>query len=487
MKNSISIITIVATLILCLPVSVTARSSHPDLSVNTDMVKNLNVELEGDILLVSADISLAAIPSGQNREVWLQPVVSSGDSSTLLPVVAVAGHNRYYQALRHHTINAESIKWMERDSKNQIVNYRTQIPFADWMEGAELSLNVTLKGCCGQASNTVCLSLAQLNFAPEVFEPVFCWITPVEEPVKTREIRGQAFIDFKVSSTEIIPDYRSNAQELKKIRASIDSVRGARDVTIRSVELHGNASPEGSYEVNEKLAEGRTVALKEYLDSRYDFNKGVISAEWTAENWDGLRKWLESCTLPSAKAIIQIIDSPLSPDVREQEIKSRYPKDYAVMREEIYPALRNCDYRIEYIIRSYTQAEEIISVAMTHPQNLSLAELFKGAWSQGLGSDTFNKLVVLAATMYPDSEAANINAANVAMTVGDFTSARNYLNKAGESGEAMHAMGLLEAITGNYSSARSLFEQASALGITESLSAISQLDNLENKIININQ
>lgn len=479
MKNSHNIIAIVATLILLWPVSVAARSSRLVSAVNPEMVKNLNVTLEGDILSVSADISLSAMPSGQNREIWLQPIVSAGNMSAQLPVVAVAGHNRYYQGLRHRTVNPTSITWIERKSKDQLINYQAQIPFADWMEGAELSLNVTDKGCCGHPSEDASLFLTTLNFAPGVFEPVFCWITPVEEPVKTREIRGQAYIDFPVSSTEIIPDYRSNAKELKKIRASIDSVRDARDVTIRSVELHGNASPDGSYELNEKLAEGRTLALKAYLDSQYNFDKGVITAQWTAEDWDGLKKWLETSTLPSAKAILAIIDGPWTPDAREWKIKSEYPDDYAIMREEIYPALRSCDYRIEYMIRSYTQADEIISVAMTHPQNLSLAELFKGAWSQGIGSDTFNKLILLAATMYPDSEVANINAANVAMTIGDYVSARNYLSKGGSAGEALHARGVLEAISGNYASARDLFQQASALGIAEAVSAIDQLNNLE--------
>ena len=61
------------------------------------LVSKLVVERSQNILFVKADLSTAQLPAGTNREVWMQPVLSAGDSSVVLPAVAVAGRNRFYQ------------------------------------------------------------------------------------------------------------------------------------------------------------------------------------------------------------------------------------------------------------------------------------------------------------------------------------------------------------------------------------------------------
>lgn len=444
------------------------------------MVSAIKVERNKGILNVTADISLADQPAGINREIWLQPILTSGDSVLNLPVVAVAGKYRYLHGLRHETYLAPGLTWTERKSRNHTVSYSAQVPYASWMNGAEFSLNVITKGCCGVQEQQSLLPLAQIGFVREVFHPVFNWIAP-EEEVKVRELRGQAFIDFPVSKTDILPDYRSNAVELAKIRATIDSVRTDADVTIRSLSIHGYASPEGFYSLNEKLAKGRTEALKRYVDNLYHFAPGIISTEWTGEDWEGLRKWLEASTLPDASAIIAVIDDPsLSADAREWRIKSGFPAAYALLRENVYPSLRHSDYRIEYTVRAFTQIDEIISIAQVRPQNLSLAELFKGAKSQPEGSKLYNDLFETAATVYPDSEIANLNAANIAMQRGDLDSAARYLAKAGDTPQAIYARGNLEALRGNYDAAATLFQQAARLKVADAPAALAQVNKLKN-------
>lgn len=448
--------------------------------VAAEMVSGVKVERTKSLLDVSADISLAGQPAGINREIWLQPVLTSGDSVLNLPAVAVAGKYRYLHGLRHETYRTPGLTWVERKTRDQSVSYSAQVPYAKWMNGAELSINVTTKGCCGVQEQQSLVPVAKVDFPRAIFQPVFNWITP-EEEIKTRELRGQAFIDFPVSKTDILPDYRSNSIELAKIRATIDSVRTDADVTIQSLSIHGYASPEGSYALNEKLAKGRTEALKRYVDNLYHFAPGIISTQWTAEDWDGLRKWLETSTMPDASAILAIVDdSSLAPDVREWRIRSKFPKAYALLKENVYPSLRHSDYRIEYTIRAFTQADEIIRIAQTRPQNLSLAEFFNGARSQPEGSKLYNELFETAATMYPENEIANLNAANAAMQRGDLASAEKYLAKAGDTPQATYARANFEALRGNYEAAATLFQQAARLKVADAPAALNQINKLIN-------
>ena len=79
------------------------------------------------------------------------------------------------------------------------------------------------------------------------------YVSPTKEIVKTRNVSGEAFIDFPVGKSQILPDFRRNPAELAEIRRTIDEVRNDRDITITSLSFEGYASPEGPYATNERL------------------------------------------------------------------------------------------------------------------------------------------------------------------------------------------------------------------------------------------
>lgn len=479
MKKSIIIMACAA--IMMPAVARTSRQADVDITdaAARAIVENLRVERSQNLLFVSADISLASMPDGINREVWLLPVLSAGDSVAQLPEVAVAGRTRYMLGLRQGIDKSEGLTWMRREDRAQTVAYTAQIPYRPWMDGSQLSLTVSNRGCCGDDLGDSDLLLSTVSFAPEVFHPTFVWVTPASEVVKNREIHGKAFIDFPVSKTDIVDDYRNNGVELAKIRATIDSVRDDRDVTIRSLSIHGFASPEGSYALNDRLAKGRTASLKAYVERLYSFAPGLIRTEWTAEDWAGLRAWLENSSMPAAQQIIAVIDGPLQPDAREWKIKKEFPQEYAALKADVYPSLRHSDYSIEYTVRPFTDPAEILRVARTRPQHLSLSEFFIGAQGMEPGSDGYMDLFETAARMYPESEVANLNAANAALQQGALDTAERYLDKAGDSTEAIYARAVLAALRGDYTTARPLFETAAKLKVADAPAALQQLDELE--------
>jgi outer membrane protein OmpA-like peptidoglycan-associated protein len=112
---------------------------------------------------------------------------------------------------------------------------------------------------------------------------------PNAEVVKSREIKGSAFIDFPVNQVVIYPDYRSNSAELEKIMATINSVREDKDVSITSLSIKGFASPEGTYQHNTYLAKERTAALMNYVQNLYHFAPSIVKTNYEPEDWMGLR------------------------------------------------------------------------------------------------------------------------------------------------------------------------------------------------------
>ena len=441
---------------------------------------NLAVERSENYLFVKTDINIDSVSRGTNRELWIEPVVVGNGREFKLPVVVMAGRNRFFQAERHDLAVKENLTLLRDNYKDKVYTYTASVPYESWMQGADLNLVLELRGCCSDSIDRQEIILTRVNTEPPVenFFPAYNWITPQAEAVKTRELRGQAYIDFPVNKTVIYPEYRRNTVELAKIRATIDSVHKDPDITITALSIKGYASPEGPWNNNVRLAKGRTAALKDYVEQLYSFKPGFITTSYDPEDWGGLRTYVENSAITNREGILSIIDSSLEPDAKDAKIKSTYPQQYAFLLAEVYPALRHSDYRIEYNIRSYTDVNEILTLVKTRPQNLSLQEFFLAAQSVEPGTPIYNDIFETAVRMYPDSEVANLNAANVAMAREDYAKAERYITKAGDTPEAIYSGGILAALRGDYAKARELFQAAARLKVADAPAALQQLDEM---------
>ena len=78
-----------------------------------------------------------------------------------------------------------------------------------------------------------------------------------------------------------------------------------------------------------------------------------------------------------------------APDARERRLKSRFPQQYRILLNEVYPALRHSDYEVEYVVRPFS-LEEARVILTENPRLLSLHELYMIANSYEPGSDEFN-------------------------------------------------------------------------------------------------
>lgn len=348
------------------------------------------------------------------------------------------------------------------------------------MDGSTLELCYREYGCCDHllAEERQPIASYQRPVPPAqvVFAPKFIYVRPEAESRKDRSVSGEAYVTFPVNRTEVYPDYHDNQRELGKIRATIDSVRLDRDVTITRIWLKGYASPEGSYANNERLARGRSFAIRDYVQGLYPIAASVYSVDYEPENWEGLRNYvLSNPAVGNNLAILNIIDSGGQPDAREWRIKSRFPREYRYLLENCYPYLRRTDYKVEYTIRAYTDIREILEVFRTRPQNLSLNELYLVAGEYPEGSEQFNDVFDIAVRMYPNDPVANLNAAMAEMEAGNLNRAAKYLERAGECPEVIYARGIREALQGNWDAALTELRRAQSRGVAEASDAMNQI------------
>jgi len=437
----------------------------------------LKMEHSGQFFTVNMNLNLSDLDVEGNRAVLLTPYLVNGPDSLGLPSIGIYGRRRYYFYVRNgESMLSGSDETSYRASQRPDgIAYNKILPYEEWMNGARLALRRSDYGCCNTLLAEQDGSLG--DYAEEVkFFPELLYVRPQAERVKSRSLEGSAYIDFPVDQTTIYPDYRRNAVELKKIRATIDSVRSDRDVTITQVWLKGYASPESPYAHNEELAVGRTEALKKYIRQLYHFDGSVIATYYEPEDWAGLRRYVEQSDIVRKQAILAIIDSDRDPDAKEWKIKSTYPEEYRFLLQNCYPALRHTDYRIAYTIRGYSDVEEIERILNTQPQKLSLNEFYLVAQKYEPGTDAFTEVFETAVRMYPSDEIANLNAANAAMRRGDNAAAERYLAQAGDSPEAVYARGALAIRMKDYETARRYLDEAKALGVDQAAQTLEELD-----------
>ena len=442
-------------------------------TVNGVKVESYTMERSGDFVIVDMNIDLSDLEVKGTEAVVLTPHIVRDSQSVALKSVGVYGRNRHFYYLRNEDkapTNNQDLTFRRNKAPN-MVEYHAVVPFEEWMDGCQLVFERADCGC----NNSVVGKEGNIlinRFPLEPYKPELIYIRPQAEKTKTRQISGRAYVDFPVNKMAINPSYRNNVVELAKITGTIDSVKADSDITITKLTIKGFASPESPFKNNERLAKGRTEALKKYVENLYHFGEGFITTSYEAEDWAGLERFVENSQLENRDAILEIIRSSEQPDRKEQLIMGKYPADYKYLLINCYPALRHSDYTIEYNVRQYNDVKDIERIMTTVPQKLSLAEFYILAETYESGSAELNELWEIAVRMYPNDEVANFNAANSAMDKGDYERAIKYLDKAGNSPMVSYSRGCVEVLREDYVAALPYLEDAEKQGVKEATPVI---------------
>ncbi|MBQ8673508.1 MAG: DUF3868 domain-containing protein [Bacteroides sp.] len=432
-------------------------------------------------VLVSMQIVLdEEFRMSSNRMTTLTPLLYSEDSTrmTAFSPVVVYGRKRQVVQQRDGLVPTDAYRVMRRDNgSRQVIEYNGLLPYETWMEGGYMVLWADLCGCANALQEELRIPLGWMPDKPFPADEHIAYLVPTAPPVKTDSLNGSAYLDFPVNRTEIYPDYRRNPQELAKIHASIDSVRSDRNASIDSIFIKGFASPEGPYDNNVRLADGRAKTLRDYVVRQYALEDVPFGVDSEPEDWAGLRRAVEARDLPFKEQILAIIDSPHypDPDARNWQLQLvDRGSVYRTLLNDIYPGLRHSDYTIYYSIRDFT-VEEAKEIYKTRPWQLSQNEMYRVAQTYEPGSDEYVELFMTAVRQFPTDPTANLNAAAIALRRHDTVVAERYLQHAGQSPQAQCNRGLLKFLQGDLQAAQQLLAEAADAGCQEAQVALKEV------------
>ncbi|EGJ72423.1 Tetratricopeptide TPR_1 repeat-containing protein [Bacteroides coprosuis DSM 18011] len=450
-------------------------------------VSNVEINRDGKQLKISMDVNATPAVLKSNEELQLTPRLTGVNTHKDLPTIIVAGRkSMIYRERNPQYFQEENNQLVVRkDKKNpQVINYVTYTDFEPWMNGADLELVENACGCSTTLLTSNEHKLDRFLLPPVVLKPLLSYVEPAVEKQKNRSIEASAYLDFPINQYTIRPEYRNNNAELSKIKESINRIIEDGDINVSSIKLTGHASPEGSYAGNERLARLRTDALRKYLISVFPkVQPGIFAADYVAENWDGLVKMLNESTSFSYKEdVMNIINSTTDLDSRERKIRALDGgKAFKTLLSDFFPALRNTNYEVKYIVRDFTP-EEAKEIVWSKPQKLSLEEIYSVTKLYPSDSKEYGELFEIAVRMYPTDVIANLNASTNALLVKDTDKAKLYLDRlsdAKKDGVYYNNLGVYYLLTEQYTQAEDNFNKAIAL---ESANAKENLDILKAKV-----
>lgn len=115
-------------------------------------------------------------------------------------------------------------------------------------------------------------------------------------------------VDFRVNSIVIDSAYSDNALRIRELLDFLRDISKDSTISILKVSLYGAASPEGSYQLNRKLANGRLGSLEKLICSEVDIPQGIISRNDSYIPWDWLKLQIEDSDFARKDEILAILD-----------------------------------------------------------------------------------------------------------------------------------------------------------------------------------
>ena len=404
-------------------------------------IENVRVKSMGKRVTLAMTVNLDKLKMGANNQFVLTPTIATDDGEVEMPKMVISGRRQHIMKQRNERKAKDDEAYVVRreNGKPQQIEYLQSMSYDKKLGNYRVSISEDLCGCGDSLDNNK-YELAEYH------RPTAQYVRPEVVAEKIQELSKTAYIDFPVNRTKLNPQYRRNPEQLDSIVRTIDALKADKNISVVGINIHGFASPEGRYESNDRLAQGRAQTLTEYVQRMVKLDKDIFTVSHTAEDWEGLRKFIAESNMEHKAEILGIAnDASLKDDEREARIKAEYTEEYKFLLAACYPALRHSDYHIKYKIRPFNvdEAKELIK---SRPQLLSQNEMFMVAQTYEPGSKEFSEVMEIAVRMYPNDPTANLNAACTRLNVGDAEGAKPYLDKAGNSPEAEAARKIYEEI-----------------------------------------
>lgn len=190
-----------------------------------------------------------------------------------------------------------------------------------------------------------------------------------KETVRNRNAshRQTAYFQFRPGTWRFDPRYKDNQAELAKISKDYDTFQNSKGFAVDSIFMQLGTSLEGEFNKNADLSMNRVADLKKYFINSTPMGKNLgestIKTKYIGEDWQGLVNQLKRRKdIANKDAIVEILGNAYNADKAKEEIATKYPTDFAIMKDSIYPKLNKVEFVFYVHRKDMTEDTEVITV-----------------------------------------------------------------------------------------------------------------------------
>ena len=261
---------------------------------------------------------------------------------------------------------------------------------------------------------------ALASATPALGEDTYQRVVKQKQEAQIKYLVNQANVRASELKTNSIQDF---VKILKEITQNQETLQ------LNNIEVSAYASPEGRYEINERLAEQRQNTSSAYVRDQLKENKlrTDVDTRYTAEDWEGFQQMVAASNIQDKDVILRVLSMYQDPQEREQQIRNMSVV-YDELAKGVLPELRRARLIANYEVigRSDEQIQQQFTEDAT---KLNIEELLYGAAKQP--NDALKKAwYEKAAQIYPNDVRPLNNLASLAYQQGDVATAKSLLAQA---------------------------------------------------------
>ncbi|MDE6012992.1 MAG: tetratricopeptide repeat protein [Prevotella sp.] len=286
--------------------------------------------------------------------------------------------------------------------------------------------------------------------------------------------KQEANVKFLIGQAQLRKSELQNNSVQEFVRLLNEIAKDQEGKVIDNIEVSAYASPDGGYDLNERLAGRRQDVTTEYVEQQMKKtkNEAPIDTKYTAEDWEGFQQLVAASDIQDKDVILRVLSMYQDPEEREQQIKN-ISAAFRELTDGILPQLRRARMIINYEVVGRDD-EQILAQMKADASKLSLEEILYAATLYENDITSAENAYKKAIQLYPKDARAYNNMANLAYAKGNYNDAKQWLEKAlsvdKNQPEANANLGLLALQQGDMLNAETYIAKASqANGLGEVL------------------
>ena len=276
-----------------------------------------------------------------------------------------------------------------------------------------------------------------------------------------------ADIHFLINQANI-RDGQLKSSEMLALNRQIKDASGDQNREIEEINISSYASPEGSIDLNTRLAESREKNTSAYLKNQLKKDNvtefGELTANFTPEDWEGFQKLVSASNIQDKELILSVLSMYKDPEQREKEIRN-LSSIFDQLADQILPQLRRS--RITASINVIGKSDdEIMNLVQSNPSALNVDELLYAATLVDNNADKM-KIYDKAAELYPNDYRTYNDLGLTQYKAGNYDAAKANFAKATRiapnAAEPQMNLGLISLMNKDYRQANQKFGAAAGL------------------------